>query len=31
MIEIDLVIEGGRVVLMDDADTVIPEGAVAVD
>ena len=31
MTEIDLVIEGGRVVLMDDADTVIPEGAVAVD
>ncbi|MBU2228358.1 MAG: amidohydrolase [Proteobacteria bacterium] len=31
MIEVDIVIEGGRVVLMDDGDTVIPEGAVAVD
>lgn len=31
MIEVDILIEGGRVVLMDDADTVIPEGVVAVD
>ena len=31
MIEVDTLIAGGRLLLMDEADTVIPEGAVAVD
>ena len=31
MIEVDTLIAGGRLLLMDEADTVIREGAVAVD